>query len=161
MILGIDPGLNGALALLSGGGVILTVHDMPLTPKTGKGGNQVDAGNLCVLLRTLAVNYNNGAPIRTYVERVGAMPGQGVTSMFSFGEGCGVLRGVLSAREFPLSYVAPVKWKNAVGLKGFDKRYALTVAKQLVPSSAVYLTKNKHVGRADATLIAYYGAQQS
>lgn len=162
LTVGIDPGLGGALALVSRYGSsieLINVEDMPTTPKTGKGGNQLDPSRLCAVLSDWSVRLNHGAPIHTWIERVGAMPGQGVTSMFSFGEGCGVLRGVLGAMGWPIHYVAPISWKKAVGLKGFDKVYALTVAKQLLPATADQFTAKKHLGRADAALIAYYGAK--
>lgn len=161
LIFGIDPGLHGAVAVMVNG-ELREVHDMPIQPKTGKGGNQLNAHELHTLLldnylATTEPSEKEDFRCEVWIERVGAMPGQGVTSMFSFGEGCGVVRGVAAALGLPLHFIAPVKWKGLVGLKGFDKSYALTRAVQLVPTSSSYLTKRSHVGRADAVLIAYCG----
>src|SRR5690606_2041087 len=91
-----------------------------------------------------------------YVEKVGAMPGQGVSSMFNFGMGVGVLQGVLAACGIPYFLVTPQSWKKRASLSGKDKDMARTMAQQLYPSAS--LGRKKDIGRADAMLIARYGA---
>lgn len=156
--IGIDPGLTGAIACLDPDGKLYRVVDMPVEPKSTSG-NRVDAFRLLTVFedfeRELWTDRSCG--INIWIELVGAMPGQGVTSMFNFGEGCGVVRGVVSTMGFPMHYVAPAKWKRLAGLTGNGKEYALTVAKQLVPSAADQLTRMKDIGRADAILIAHHG----
>jgi hypothetical protein len=78
--------------------------------------------------------------------------------MFNFGEGCGVLRCALAANNIPVVYVSPQKWKKALGLSGKEKEFALTRARELMPESGLFLIRKKDVGRADASLIAYWYA---
>lgn len=161
LIIGIDPGLRGAVSLVERDEqrntvTLINVVDAPVMPRGKKGRDLFDPFALRTILSDWSVRLNNGIPIKTWIERVGGMPGQG--GMFAFGETCGAIRATLAVMEWPFEYVAPVKWKGAVGLKGFDKGYALTIAKQLVPTSAPALTMKKHVDRAEAILIAYYGA---
>lgn len=151
--LGIDPGLSGALALLGQSKSLLSPFlDMPIQPR-GKGGNQVNAAALYDWL----VSIKSNGKVQAYVERVGAMPGQGVSSMWHFGEGCGVIRACLACARIPVTYVAPQTWKKTVGLGGAKKEYALTVAAQMFPEAASSLARKKDIGRADAILIAYHG----
>lgn len=152
--LGIDPGLSGALVVLNGSLMSTDVRDMPLEARR-KGGNQISASKLYEILRGLRDQHRN---ITAYVENVHAMPKQGVSGVFAFGEGFGVLRMGLTCTAIPIVYVEPNTWKRALGLSGRDKAYALTVAKERVPTMAEYLQRKKDVGRADAALIAYYGA---
>lgn len=150
--LGIDPGLTGALALLDANGKLILVSDMPVQPRT-KGGNQVNAYALSDWL----IKAHHNGEITAFVEKVSAMPGQGVSSMFAFGEGCGVIRACLACRGIATIYVTPQSWKKSVGLSGKEKDYARTVAAQLMPEVSAHLTRKKDIGRADAALLAYYG----
>lgn len=150
MRIGIDPGISGAIAIIHDHGGV-TFHDMPTVTKLNGKGNQVDAATLANVLREYAV-----ADI-AYLEQVGAMPGQGVTSMFSFGDSFGVIRGILAAVGIPYCLVRPQKWKKRAGLSGRDKDAARAVAMNLYPSASSGLSRKKDVGRADALLLAHYG----
>ena len=152
--IGIDPGISGAIAIVSDDGVEL--FDMPIVPKSSGKGNEVDCVNLSMILHTQKYNSNLST---VYVEKVHAMPGQGVTSMFGFGRSLGVVEGVLAALEMPYVFVNPQKWKRLAGLQGKKKHYSVTVASKLYPRVADQLTRKKDVGRADALLIAHYGSK--
>ena len=161
MIIGIDPGLNGAIAMFDEHtGKILNIIDMPVESKATKG-NRIDARELLQIIdmiRTHAETF--GIATGVVIEMVNAMPKQGVTSSFNFGEGYGVLRCAVSTTDWPIVYVSPNKWKKALGLTGKDKSYSITKAKELMPDAAQFLTLKKHDGRAEAALIAYwYGAK--
>lgn len=157
IVLGIDPGLDGAACRLApDGGVDL--YDMPTLTIAGGKSNQ----------RELAIadirGWLHGASCdgRTiaYLESVHAMPGQGVRSMFTMGHGLGVWEGLLAGMEIPYVKVTPQRWKKALmdGM-GKDKDAARLVALRRYPQLAGHLTRKKDHGRADALLIATYGAQ--
>lgn len=150
MILGIDPGLTGALALIDGE-TCLRVWDMPVTAKTHGKGNEVNAYLLADIVRE-AIEIAGG-DLTAKVEQVAAMPGQGVSSMFSFGYSAGIASGVLGAMCVGKGMVAPAKWKRAYGLTGRDKDSARTLAISLYPEVAPLLCRKKDIGRADAILI--------
>lgn len=149
-ILGIDPGLGGALALLTAAGS-LEISDMPCheIERGGKHKRQVDVVALAGLVRTMA-------PSHAVLERVGAMPGQGVSSMFGFGRSVGQLEGVIAALEIPVSYVAPQTWQKALKVpRGKDG--SRLRASELMPAYAERWRLVKHHGRAEASLIALWG----
>lgn len=154
MRIGIDPGVSGAIAFLNGTEV--EVVDMPVM-LSSKNKSQVNAAELAKILKgwvyptTLGDFYN----LSVYVERVGAMPGQGVVSMFNFGVSYGIILGVLGALQLPVILISPVKWKRRAGLIGKPKDYARTLAQQLYPG--IELGRKKDIGRADALLIARFG----
>lgn len=147
IVAGIDPGLKGAVAIYNG--VRLHVFDMPtLTVKR----QEVDAG--------LLARYLSDQPIdHAWIEQVGSMPGNSAHAMFAFGEGFGIVKGVLAALAVPLSSVRPAKWKNALAVPA-DKDAARGRASQLFPAFADKWPLKKHDGRAEAALIALYGLQQ-
>jgi len=151
MILGIDPGLSGALAFYDGGRV--RVYDVP-TLKAGTGGKRiVDETELA---RIIDVENGVGFIEHAFLEQVGAMPGQGVTSMFSFGTTYGILRGILAAFYIPRTLVAPRQWKRLMGVPA-AKDGARARASQLMPAHAHHWARAKDDGRAEAALIALYG----
>jgi len=152
LVIGIDPGLDGALATLSEG-ILLDVMDIPTSAKTHGTGREINPHILRDVLRSCTAGYPR---ISIVIERVSARPGQGVTSMFSFGRSLGVIEGVCAWITAGTAYVTPQKWKTSLGLKGKDKDAARTLAMQLYPESAGYLRRKKDVGRADAILIAHY-----
>lgn len=134
---------------------LLAVHDMPtVLVKSGKSEKrQLSESMLADVLR-------RAKPDHAFLEFVSAMPGQGVTSMFNFGLGYGAIRGVLAALDIPITTVTPVKWKRDLGLQqGKDAGRAR--AAQLYPDSAHYFLRVKDDGRADASLIAWWGAQHN
>lgn len=151
--LGIDIGLNGALALVEDDQLI-EVHDMPTftVERNNKNKRMVNAAELARLIR-------QAAPGSAYLERLNAMPGQGVTSMFSMGQSLGVVIGVLAALDVPTTTIPPRTWQKALDVpQGKDgSRYR---AAQLFPSYAAQFARVKDDGRSDAALIAAYGARQ-
>lgn len=148
--IGIDPGLSGAIALIRDG-EYTEVWDMPTMGRGSGNKQQVNAAEVGKLLRECP-------PCMAYIELVGAMPKQGVSSMFNFGKAAGAIYGALGALQFPVSEVTPQKWKKEFGLIGKEKDVARTMAQQIMPTAPLSLVK--HGGRADALLIALYGYRQ-
>lgn len=151
MRIGIDPGISGALALLDDNLALIEVMDMPIMAM-GKHKNQVNSAELGKLLAKW--QSQNGTAI-VYLEAVHSMPGQGVSACFNFGDSFGCIRGVCGALQIPIVLVTPQSWKKHAGLLGKDKDYARTKAQQLYPGAELGL--KKHIGRADAILIARFG----
>ena len=152
IILGFDPGQTGAVAAFDGER-IEAVIDMPTMTRLHGKGNQVDPYTLATALIDLCA----GREATAVLEAVSAMPGQGATSTFHFGESVGVVLGVLGALQIPVRMVTPAKWKKAAGLLGRDKDAARTLAIQLHPEVADQLARKKDTGRADAVGIARFG----
>ncbi|WP_119154160.1 hypothetical protein [Caldimonas tepidiphila] len=146
--IGIDPGASGAIVILDAAGVPLKWAAMP-TRKTGSA-TRVNAAALAALLRPFA----NGL---AFLEQVGAMPGQGVSSMFSFGHSAGVVSGVLGALEIETTMVTPQAWKRRAGLIGTDKDAARSRAIELWPAWRELDAKGRGQALADAALIARFG----
>lgn len=152
-VLGIDVGLNGALALIEDG-QLLEVHDMPTVTleRNSKTKRMVNANALSLIIRGSKADV-------AYLERLSAMPGQGVTSMFSMGQSLGVVLGILAAYQIATTTIPPRTWQKALDVpQGKDgSRYR---AAQLFPESAELFKRVKDDGRSDATLIAAYGARK-
>lgn len=150
-ILGIDPGLDGGLALLSPDGLLLEVM-----PTIGSTKREVDSGKVGELLRAWNVEH-------AVLEKVGARPGQGVVSMFTFGMGLGCIKGVLGALDIPHTEVQPKEWQKTVckGMFSSDpKAMAQQRVRQLWPQQSFLATprsKVPHQGLVDAALLAEYG----
>ena len=155
IIFGIDPGQTGAIAVLHDGR-IEQVIDMPTAARLHGKGLQVDAYMLTSKLLAAASGHNQR---RAVIEAVSAMPGQGVSSMFRFGESLGIVLGVLGALQIPVRWISPAKWKRAAGLTGKDKDAARTLALQLHPEAGDMLARKKDTGRADAICIAHFGQE--
>jgi crossover junction endodeoxyribonuclease RuvC len=153
-VLGVDPGATGALALLDTGLDALIVADMPSARvRTGKASRrQVSEIWLADLIRAYEPDY-------AWVERVHALPGQGVTSSFSFGLAYGMVRGVLAAFRVPVTLITPNEWKRHFRLSS-DKSEARLIAARLFPDSSQRFTRVSDDGRAEAALLALFGAQQ-
>jgi crossover junction endodeoxyribonuclease RuvC len=151
MIVGIDPGLSGAIALYDGVNGTLEVHDMPVVEmlRNGKKKREVVAALVADLVAGRGITA-------AYLERVGAMPGQGVTSMFSLGRSVGIIEGVLGAYEIPVTIVPPKTWQKALDVRD-GKDGARERAMALFPQHSAQFKRVKDDGRADATLIAFYG----
>lgn len=144
--LGIDIGIYGALAFLDTETVKVELYDMPVMAKSNKK-QMVNAAELS--------NIIEGHPgFTAYVELVNAMPGQGVSSVFSFGMSYGIVLGVLAALGVPMVLITPAVWKKRAGLIGKDKNLSRTLAQQLYPK--VELGQKKDIGRAEALLIARF-----
>lgn len=151
LFVGIDPGLDGAIAFLNHDATELKVYDMPtlITGTTGK--RTVDAHALVVMLTNAATYIDH-----IFVELVSARPGQGVVSMFNFGVSCGVVKAAVAATRKPSTMVTPLKWKKAMGVPA-AKDGAIARATQLMPHHAKNWTRKKDDGRAEAALLALYG----
>lgn len=151
---GIDPGQSGAIVILPDGRDPVFI-DMPTSARKA-GGQMVDGATLAAGIRD-ALREHSGAYVMAIIEQVGAMPNQGSSSGFRFGQSDGIVRGVIGALGIPLIEVAPAKWKRHFGLIGTDKDCARTLAIQRFPGSAQSLSRKKDIGRADALLIAAWG----
>ena len=153
IFIGIDPGLNGAIAFLDTEKGHLSVVDMPVLEliRNGKAKREVSAHGLSSVF-TLAENVSHAV-----LERVGAMPGQGVTSVFSFGRSVGLVEGVLAARGITASIVTPQAWQKAAGVRG-GKDGSRQRAMELFPNYAGLFARKKDDGRADAACMAWYAA---
>jgi crossover junction endodeoxyribonuclease RuvC len=151
-VIGIDPGARGAVAILESGGKLTHVFDMPAVEimSGGKLKRRVSPEMLASELRLYA---DQGAV--AVVEQVGAMPGQGVTSMFAFGESFGLVKGVLAGLGVVTSTVTPGKWKKALGVNA-GKDGSRAKAAQLWPSQAHEFKRVKDDGKAEASLLAEY-----
>lgn len=145
MILGIDPGAKGGLAVITDGGWLHEVHDM--TDLTGSG--------IGTWLHNVLINMYEPVTV-AWVEQVHSMPGQGVASTFKFGTNYGALLGGLGALAIPVRNVTPAKWKKALGLPA-DKTAARQRAAELWPARADWFRRVKDDGRAESALIAEYG----
>ena len=150
-IVGIDPGLSGAVVVISP--TELKIFDMPTmtVERNGKSKRQVSASELAVIMS----NFNSNDS-HVYVEKVSAMAGQGVTSVFSFGRSFGMIEGILAAFKLPVTYVAPATWVKAVG-RGQGKDASRARAMELFPNNQADFKRVKDDGRSDAALIAYWG----
>lgn len=152
-VIGVDPGNGGAIALLVDG-KLETVVDMPVVEiqrgKTMK--RQVSAQALVGIIKEMN-------PTHAAVEKVASMPNQGVSSMFAFGRSAGVIEGVLAALEVPVSYVQPAVWARTMN-KGYGKDASRHRAMELHPDKQELFKLVKHDGRAEAVLIAMWGAKQ-
>jgi crossover junction endodeoxyribonuclease RuvC len=151
--LGIDPGLAGGIAVLDEAGTVRLVEPMPIA------GKEVDAGQLARLVRSLRDLDNQTDYALAAVEHVGAMPGNGSSSMFNFGAGWGLVRGVLAALNVPVQLVRPQKWKGVV-LAGttHDKAGCVAWCASRFPSVSLVMPRCRkpHDGMADALALAEY-----
>ena len=110
LIIGIDPGIKGAICILKDG-KILDVFDMPIMPVGKKNKSQVNGSQIYNEIQKAIIDEDK-KDIKVVIEQVSAMPGQGVTSMFNFGQSFGVLKGIFSAMQIPMDFISPVKWKK-------------------------------------------------
>ena len=151
--IGIDPGLNGAIAFLDTEKGHLSVVDMPVleVQRNNKVKREVSPHGIAAVL---SLSQNVSCVV---LERVGAMPGQGVTSVFSFGRSVGVVEGVLAAEHMAVSIVTPQAWQKAAGVRG-GKDGSRLRAMELFPNYAGLFALKKHDGRADAACMAWYAA---
>ena len=150
-IIGIDPGLNGAIALMENNKV-LNVFDMPVMAEGKKNKRQLNSAQLVKIIKE---NTLTNEEINVVVEQVNAMPGQGVTSMFNFGQTFGAIKGVCAALELPIFFVRPTKWKKYFELINASKDSSRTKAIEMYPALSNLLAK-KDVNKSDAILIARY-----
>ena len=154
IIVGIDPGISGALCFFSNGNVI-DVIDMPTMAEGKKNKKQVNGRQIFNEILNIK-NTFAGHKINVVVEQVSAMPGQGVTSMFNFGQSFGVIKGICSAMELPIFYVRPAKWKKYFNLINAEKDASRTKVIEMFPKISQKLSRKKDNNKADAILIAKY-----
>ena len=151
-IIGIDPGLSGAIAILQENKVINLI-DMPVMSEGKKNKRQLNSAQLVNIIKE---NIENNEEIAVIVENVSAMPGQGVTSMFNFGQTFGAIKGVCAALELPIFFVRPSKWKKHFDLINSSKDASRTKAIEMYPALSNQLAKKKDVNKSDAILIARF-----
>ena len=154
LIIGIDPGISGSICFFKDG-KILDVIDMPTMTEGKKNKKQVNGSQIYneILKRVNKLETND---IRVIVEQVSAMPGQGVTSMFNFGQSFGILKGICSAMQLPIYFVRPAKWKKYFNLINSEKDASRTRAIEIFPYFSSQLSKKKDANKADAILIASF-----
>tara|TARA_B100000575_G_C23067372_1_gene614688 strand:+ start:707 stop:1198 length:492 start_codon:yes stop_codon:yes gene_type:complete len=151
-IIGIDPGLSGAIAVLENDKV-LKIYDMPVMAEGKKNKRQLNSAQLVNIIKE---NIKNHDEINVVVEQVNAMPGQGVTSMFNFGQTFGAIKGVCAALSLPIFFIRPSKWKKYFELINSSKDSSRTKVIEMYPSIANQLSKKKDVNKSDAILIARF-----
>ena len=151
-IIGIDPGLSGAIAVLDNNKV-LKIYDMPVMAEGKKNKRQLNSAQLVNIIKE---NIKNHDEINVVVEQVNAMPGQGVTSMFNFGQTFGAIKGVCAALSLPIFFIRPSKWKKYFELINSSKDSSRTKVIEMYPSIANQLSKKKDVNKSDAILIARF-----
>ena len=151
-IIGIDPGLSGAIAILDDN-KIKELFDMPVMPDGKKNKRQLNSALLVKLIKDHIKNLEDTVMV---VEQVNAMPGQGVTSMFNFGQTFGAIKGICAALGLPIFFVRPAKWKKHFELINSSKDSSRTKAIEMYPSISEQLSKKKDVNKSDAILIARY-----
>ena len=152
IIFGIDPGVSGAISVLKNKKVI-EVFDMPTMIDGKKNKRQVNGSQVTTIIKE---KLNDDKEIIVVVEHVNAMPGQGVTSMFNFGQSFGVIKGICSALSLPIYFVRPVKWKKHFNLIKTNKDASRTKAIEVYPTISSKLSRKKDSNKADAILIARY-----
>ena len=151
-IFGIDPGVSGAICVLKEG-KILEVYEMPTMIDGKKNKRQVNGAEVTnIFLKDL----NNEDKAKVVVEHVTAMPGQGVTSMFNFGQSFGVLKGICAALKLPIYFVRPVKWKKYFNLIKTNKDASRTKVIEIFPYISSKISRKKDSNKADSILIAKY-----
>ena len=151
-VIGIDPGLSGAIAILENNKV-LNIFDIPVMSEGKKNKRQLNSALLVSLLKE---NIFKNEEVSVVVEQVNAMPGQGVTSMFNFGQTFGAIKGICAALNLPIFFVRPSKWKKHFELINSSKDSSRTKAIEMYPALSKDLSRKKDVNKSDAILIARF-----
>ena len=151
-IIGIDPGLSGAIAVMKNNKV-LNIFEIPVMSEGKKNKRQLNSAQLVRLLKD---NIKDEEEVSVIVEQVNAMPGQGVTSMVNFGQTCGAIKGICAALSLPIFFVRPSKWKKHFELINSSKDSSRTKAIERYPLLSSELSKKKDVNKSDAILIARF-----
>ena len=154
LIIGLDPGISGSICFFDNGKII-DVIEMPTMTDGKKNKRQVNGAQVYNEI-SARINKIEKQNIRVIIEQVSAMPGQGVTSMFNFGQSFGILKGVCSAMQLPMYFVRPAKWKKYFGLINSEKDASRTKAIEMFPYFSTHLSKKKDSNKADAILIASF-----
>ena len=154
LIIGIDPGISGSICFLENGKII-DVIEMPTMAEGKKNKRQVNGAQVFNEISKIVLKSEK-KEVRVVIENVSAMPGQGVTSMFNFGQSFGILKGLCSAMQLPIYFIRPVRWKKYFGLIKAEKDASRTKAIEMFPYFSPHLSKKKDSNKADAILIASF-----
>ena len=154
LIIGIDPGISGSICFFQDG-VIKDVVEMPTMIEGKKNKKQVNGSQIFNEISEKIKNMDK-KNIKVVIEHVTAMPGQGVTSMFNFGQSFGILKGICSAMQLSVYFVRPAKWKKYFNLINSEKDASRTRAIEIFPYYSSHLSRKKDSNKADAILIASY-----
>ena len=154
LIIAIDPGISGSLCFFEEGKII-DIVEMPNMAAGKKNKRQVNGAQIYNEISLRIKNFQK-EDIKVVIEQVSAMPGQGVTSMFNFGQSFGVLKGVCSAMQLPMYFVRPAKWKKYFNLINTKKDASRTKAIEIFPYISAQLSKKKDSNKADAILLASF-----
>ena len=154
IIFGIDPGVSGAICVLKEREVI-EVYEMPTMIDGKKNKKQINGSQVTNIFKE-RLSSDSDKEIVVVVEHVNAMPGQGVTSMFNFGQSFGVIKGVCSALSLPIYFVRPTKWKKHFNLIKTHKDASRTKVIEVYPEISGKLSRKKDSNKAEAILIARY-----
>ena len=154
LIIGIDPGITGSICFFEDGKII-DVVEMPNMAEGKKNKRQVNGAQIYHEIYKRIKNLEK-KDIKVVIEQVAAMPGQGVTSMFNFGQSFGVLKGICAAMQIPMYFVRPAKWKKYFNLINSEKDASRTKAIEIFPHFSTQLSRKKDSNKADAILIASF-----
>jgi len=154
LVIAIDPGISGSICFFKEGKVV-DVIEMPNMAEGKKNKRQVNGAQIYNEISLRIKNFSK-EEIKVVIEQVSAMPGQGVTSMFNFGQSFGVLKGICSAMQLPTYFVRPAKWKKYFNLINSEKDASRTKAIQIFPYISSQLSKKKDANKADAILLASF-----
>ena len=154
LIIGIDPGISGSICFFEDGKII-EVIEMPTMVEGKKNKKQVNGAQIYNEILKRIKNFEK-QDIKVVIEQVSAMPGQGVTSMFNFGQSFGILKGICSAMQLSMYFVRPAKWKKYFNLIKSEKDASRTRAIEIFPYFSSHLSKKKDSNKADAILIASF-----
>ena len=152
IIIGIDPGLSGAIAILENNEV-KKILEIPVMSEGKKNKRQLNNAQLVNLLKDNIKDFNDASVV---VDQVNAMPGQGVTSMFNFGQTFGAIKGICAALGLPIYFVRPAKWKKHFDLINSSKDASRTKVIEMYPLLSSQLSRKKDVNKSDAILIARF-----
>ena len=153
-IIGIDPGITGSICFFEDGKIV-DVVEMPNMAEGKKNKKQVNGAQIYYEI-SLRIKNLKKEEIKVVIEQVSAMPGQGVTSMFNFGQSFGILKGICSAMQLPMYFVRPAKWKKYFNLINSEKDASRTKAIEVFPYFSSHLLRKKDSNKADAILIASF-----
>ena len=154
LIIGIDPGISGSICFFQDGKII-DVVEMPTMTEGKKNKKQVNGSQIFNEISEKIKSLDK-EEIKVVIEQVSAMPGQGVTSMFNFGQSFGILKGMCSAMQLPMYFVRPAKWKKYFNLINSEKDASRTRAIEIFPYFSGQLSRKKDSNKADAILIASF-----
>jgi crossover junction endodeoxyribonuclease RuvC len=154
LVIGIDPGISGSICFFQDGKII-DVVEMPTMIEGKKNKKQVNGSQIFNEISE-RIKKIDKKDIKVIIEQVSAMPGQGVTSMFNFGQSFGILKGICSAMQLPIYFVRPAKWKKYFNLINSEKDASRTRAIEIFPYFSSHLSRKKDSNKADAILIASF-----